>query len=285
MPEGRLRTVGAEIFYRLQGDGPLLLFIQGGDGDAEGCAAVVEALAARYTVLTYDPRGLSRSTVDRPPQDLRLEVHGDDAHALLAALADGPAIVCGVSRGALVGLDLAARHPKDVALLVVHEPPVTQLLPPDERERASADQRAVETAALQAGPIAAMKQFAEALNLDFQDREPGVDLPRPGPERLANLRFFLQHDAPAVRTYRLDIEALRRAPARIVAGAGETSAHVFTHRCAVELAKALGAPLALFPGGHAGPTTHPRGFARKLLDVLESGSASPGLRRGWPSRT
>lgn len=271
MREGRLRTAGAEIFYRLQGEGPLLLFIQGGDGDADGCAPVVEALAARYTVLTYDPRGLSRSTVDHPPQDLRLETHGEDAHALLAACADGPAIVCGISRGALVALDLASRHPGDVALLVVHEPPTTQLLPEQERERASAAQQAVEADFAQAGPMAAMKHFAEVLDLDFQDREPGVDLPRPGPERLANLRFFLEHDAPAVRTYRLDIEALKRAPARIVVGAGETSAHVFTHRCAAELAKTLDAPLAMFPGGHAGPTTHPRGFGQRLLDVLEAG--------------
>jgi len=33
----------------------------------------------------------------------------------------------------------------------------------------------------------------------FDDREPGVPIPQPRPERIASLEFFLTHDAPAVR--------------------------------------------------------------------------------------
>jgi pimeloyl-ACP methyl ester carboxylesterase len=51
--------------------------------------------------------------------------------------------VFGSSIGALIGLDLIARHPEQVRLLVAHEPPAWELLPEDERDRAT---RAVEDA-------------------------------------------------------------------------------------------------------------------------------------------
>lgn len=39
--------------------------------DSSGFAAVASLLADEYTVITYDPRGISRSTIDDPEQDTR----------------------------------------------------------------------------------------------------------------------------------------------------------------------------------------------------------------------
>jgi hypothetical protein len=44
-------------------------------------------------VLTYDPRGLSASTVDDPSQDITVETQADDAHLLLRAVTGEPAYV------------------------------------------------------------------------------------------------------------------------------------------------------------------------------------------------
>ena len=101
-------------------------------------------------------------------------------------------------------VDLAARFPEHVRMLVAHEPPATQLLPDAERARAIADQVGVEEVFRHEGIAAAMKGFAAIAGLNFEDRGPDVKLLRPSPERVANLKFFLTHDAPAVRLYRLD---------------------------------------------------------------------------------
>lgn len=69
--------------------------------------------------------------LDSPVEEMRLETHSNDAHRLLAALADpasptaapAPAYVFGSSAGALVGLDQAIRYPEQVRALVAHEPP------------------------------------------------------------------------------------------------------------------------------------------------------------------
>jgi pimeloyl-ACP methyl ester carboxylesterase len=267
--EGSIDVPGASLFYRIQGTGPLLLFIQGADGTADG-GAVVDALSTAYTVITYDPRGLSRSVVEEIPRDLRLETHGDDAHHLLSALTSEPVLVFGFSRGALVGLDLASRYGSQVRVLVAHEPPLAQLLPESERAEAAAFQQAVEAIYDREGRMAAMKHFVTQLKMDFTNRELGCELPLPRPGRAANLDFFLTHDAPAVRTYRLDIDALKIAPTRIIPAAGEMSGEIFPRRCVIALGAELGVPVAEFPGGHAGPTTHPRSFAARLGEILDA---------------
>ena len=267
--EDTLRVPGASLYYKVHGSGPVLLILQGGDGDAEGSDSMADHLADHYTVVTYDRRGLSRSRLDDVADAPRgLETHSDDAHRLLAALTTEPAFVLGFSLGALLGLDLAARHPEQVRLLVAHEPPAMQLLPDAERAQAEREHDDVEGTYRREGVAAAMRKFVAMAGLNFDDREPGVELPRPKPQRVANLEFFLTYDFPAVRRHELNVAALQAAPTRIVAAAGRPSGEASAYRCAVALADRLGTGIVEFPGGHNGFVTHPRAFATRLREVL-----------------
>src|SRR5581483_11438486 len=133
---GRLAVPGATLHYKVQGHGPLLLILQGGDGDADASNLLAAGLTDHFTVCTYDRRGLSRSPIDDPSARVEPTTHSDDAALLLAAVTDQPAFVFGTSLGALLGLDLLSRHPDQVRLLVAHEPPVTELLAEPERSEA-----------------------------------------------------------------------------------------------------------------------------------------------------
>lgn len=272
MTSPTIRTLdvpGAQLHYRICGSGPLLLILQSGDGDAEGTDALVDRLTDRYTVLTYDRRGLSRSPVDDPSVSPGIAGHSDDAHRLLAAVTHEPALVFGASIGALIGLDLVARHPERVRLLVAHEPPATELLPEPERREAARGQEAIEETFRRDGAGPAMRKLVALAGMDFNDREPDAELPRPKPERVANLGFFLTHDAPAARRYRLDLPALQAVGARIVPAAGSTSrSEVGAERSARALAELLNVELVGLPGGHAGFVLRPKAFAAQLDDVL-----------------
>src|SRR3954447_13536612 len=128
--DGRtLRVPGATLYYEVRGAGPVLLLICGGNTDADIFARAAGQLAGDYTVVTYDPRGNSRSPLDGPPYAQRIEEHSDDARRLLVEVATGPSAVFGSSSGAIVGLDLVSRHPELVARLVAHEPPMVEVLP------------------------------------------------------------------------------------------------------------------------------------------------------------
>jgi len=113
-----LRVPGAVLYYEMRGSGPLLLMVHGGSGDAGGFDAVADFLAMNYTVVAYDRRGLSRSKLDDPKSEQTVDIQSDDAYRLLNALDAGPANVFGSSGGAVVGLDLVARHPATVRTLV-----------------------------------------------------------------------------------------------------------------------------------------------------------------------
>ena len=282
MESACLGVPGAMLYYKTQGHGPPLLMLQGGDSDADGTDALAAHLIDHYTVLSYDRRGLSHSSVDDPSAPVDLSTHCDDAARLLAAVTDEPALVFGTSIGALLGLDLVSRHPESVRLLVCHEPPATELLAEPERSQAWREQKDVEEAYRNDGVAEAMRKFVALAGVRFDDREPDVTLPEPKPERIANLKFFLTHDAPSVRLYRLDLPSLRTTAHRIVPAAGE-STETFPRHCAEALARELGRPLAEFPGGHTGPLLRPRAFATRLRQVLREDMSSVDYRSDSPT--
>ncbi|MFC7649111.1 alpha/beta fold hydrolase [Streptosporangium lutulentum] len=63
---GLLDVPGALLHYEVRGTGPLLLISQSGEGDAGRSVDLVDHLVEDHTVVTYDRRGLSRSTLDDP---------------------------------------------------------------------------------------------------------------------------------------------------------------------------------------------------------------------------
>jgi pimeloyl-ACP methyl ester carboxylesterase len=263
-----LRVDGASLFYRVRGSGPLLLILPGGDGDADTIDALRSQLVDHYTVVAYDRRGISRSTIDAPAARLTVATHGEDAHHLLAALTEEPAFLFGSSIGALIGLDLVARHPGQVRRLVAHEPPAFELLPDAERERAMHAQEDAEEAFRREGVDAGFRRFVTLAAVDLQDREPDAVLAPPTSQRTTNLSFFFTYDSPAVRRYRLDLLALRASRTRIVTAAGRSAPESAAHRAAAALALALGQDLVEFPGGHTAWLLRPKAVAARLREVL-----------------
>jgi len=163
-----LNVSGATLYYEMDGAGPVLLMIPGGPADAGVFAALSGFLTDRYTVVAYDPRGNSRSVPDDPSKDQDIDVHGDDAAALLAAVTSEPAYVLGSSGGAQIGLNLAARHAARVHTLVAHEPPCAELLP-DAAEARAGMEEAYQTYRTQ-GVEAGLKRFEAAIGMEGRTR-------------------------------------------------------------------------------------------------------------------
>lgn len=276
---GTLDVPGATLHYEVRGSGPVLLLICGGIYDAAGYAGLADLLAGRYTVVTYDRRGNSRSPLDGPPERQRVETHADDASRLLAEVADGPAFVFGNSSGAQIGLELAARHPEQVRALVAHEPPLLTLLPDaDHWETVMAD---VERAYRDGGAGPAMGTFGAALGMGGGEEDgsaeegPAEEEEPPSPEMLEmfarfekNTDFFVGYEVPGFGRYELDVEALRASSVRIVPAAGEESAGEPPHRAALELADRLGTSAETYPGDHGGFGPHAAAFAARLAETF-----------------
>src|SRR5262245_3157589 len=125
-----LEVPGARLYYETHGSGPVMVMIPGAIGTADSFRRVTEHLAAHYTVVLYDRRGFSRSQLAGPQDyDRRLETDADDVRRLIEHLSDAPAIVVGVSSGAIIALKTLARHPSVARTIVPYEPPAVRQLP------------------------------------------------------------------------------------------------------------------------------------------------------------
>ncbi|MBM7775372.1 pimeloyl-ACP methyl ester carboxylesterase [Actinokineospora baliensis] len=253
---------GATVHYQVSGSGPLLMLLPGGGGDADTLSRLASQLSDRYTTVSFDRRGLSRSALVDAEEHPGIATHADDAARVLDALGEQPAAVFGSSLGAIIALDLATRYPQRVRALVVHEPPLPHLLTPEGERRA----RAVQALLEKPGPH--WREVSRALAIDHSDTEPGVEIGRPSEQDFANQRFFQTRDAPAAHAYRLDLEALRPNADRVVVLGGEKSKAAFPFHCAQALATALDRPFIEVPGDHVGPVTRPTAFAASLADLL-----------------
>ncbi|MFI5548052.1 alpha/beta fold hydrolase [Streptomyces sp. NPDC051815] len=277
---GSLRVNGATLHYEVRGRGPLLLLIPGGTGGAASFDGIADDLAARYTVATYDPRGMSRSTLDDPEAEQHVAEHADDAFRILELLSPGePARVFGASSGAIVALHLLATHPERVERLVAHEPPVVEVLP-DARDHRDLIARVQETFRTQ-GLMPAMAVFAAGLKKDDAppvepktetETKAEIELPPQAAARarqtMADLPYFVGRIVPSFMSYTPDIHRLAALSDRLVLACGQDSHGELPYRPAAFLAEHLGTELLHFPGGHTGLTTHPAEFADLLRETL-----------------
>lgn len=86
-------------------------------------AALAPALAAAgpRRVIALDSRGRGLSEYDRNPDNYNLLVELGDVVAVLTALAVGPAVFIGSSRGGLLIMHLGVAHPTLIAGVVLHD--------------------------------------------------------------------------------------------------------------------------------------------------------------------
>src|SRR5437868_7323617 len=128
-----LQTPEVDLVYDVHGplptaDGRPPLLMIGQPMDASGFGVLASYFGDR-TVVTYDPRGLGRSTRKDGRFDHVPETQAADVHALIEALGAGPVEMFASSGGAVTALALVAAYPDDVTTLVAHEPPLIPVLP------------------------------------------------------------------------------------------------------------------------------------------------------------
>lgn len=272
---GSLRVNGATLHYEVRGHGPLLLLVPGGTGGAASFDGIADDLATEYTVAAYDPRGMSRSTLDDPEAEQRVAEHADDAFRMLELLSpDEPARVFGASSGAIAAVHLLTVRPERVERLVAHEPPMVEILP-DAPEHRALIARVTETFRSE-GLMPAMAVFAAGLKKDGGTTEPETEIELPpqaaarAEQTMANLPYFVGRIVPGFMSYTPDIHRLAALSDRLVLACGQDSRGELPYRPAAFLAERLGTELLHFPGGHTGLTTHPTEFGELLRKAFRA---------------
>ncbi|MDO5740336.1 MAG: alpha/beta hydrolase [Ornithinimicrobium sp.] len=285
MPDHRTRSFerdGATITYDVRGDldGAVPLLLLGSPMDAGGFTALAAEITDRPTI-TCDPRGTGRSTRhDDPAGELTPLDHAADLSLLAAELGVEQVDVFASSGGAVNALAWVAQHPGQVRTLVAHEPPTPTLLP--DREPLLAAVKDIASTYQERGFGAAMGKFIALVGYEGE-LPSGFTLPEIDPAQFGLPAHddgtgsdpLLRQNLRGLTDHPLAVEALRRAPTRIVLARGESSGQQMAARSAQAVAEVLGRDLVTMPGDHTGFTPgewgmggDPKAFAIALLDLL-----------------
>jgi pimeloyl-ACP methyl ester carboxylesterase len=278
-----IEVAGATLAFDVRPpDGPTAkraLFVFGSPMGASGFDQLVEHLADR-TVITYDPRGMERSTRE-PGRPLTVEVHAEDYHRVIEAAGVGPVDAFGSSGGAMCGLHWVVAHPEDVRTFVAHEPPVVTLLE-DRRMAIEANADIVETYR-RSGFGPAMAKFIQLVMHQGLLPDDYLDRPAPDPAQFGlpaeddgSRDDLLLSGNLAMPPFEPDADALRASPVRIVPAIGALGEGGLARRGGEAVAALLGVEPVVFPGDHGGfaanawsPGNDPAAFAAKLREVLD----------------
>lgn len=281
-----LEVPGATITYDVRGPLPPAggrppLLLVGQPMTAEGFDALAEHLSDR-TVVTYDPRGLGRSTRLDGSTANDPVVQADDLHRLVEALGAGPVEVFASSGGAVTALAWLERHPADLGAVVAHEPPLVSFLPDATWASAAFDR--VKEAYHDRGWGHGMAAFVGYVARQGEFDQAYLAQPLPDPAAFgmpveddgSRDDPLLSGSSDPVTAYRPDPAPLAGSPARVVVAVGVESAGTLTDRAARAAAEALGLPLVEFPSHHGGFSGEgfghpgqPEAFAARLRAVLE----------------
>ncbi|WP_281156675.1 alpha/beta hydrolase [Streptomyces sp. HYC2] len=281
-----LQTPEADLAYDVHGplptaDGRPPLVMIGQPMDAGGFRTLASHFPDR-TVVTYDPRGLGRSTRKDGRVDHVPEHQAADVHAVIEALGAGPVEMFASSGGAVTALALVAAYPDDVTTLVAHEPPLIPVLPDAvAAERARA---AVRQAYQDKGWGAGMAAFIAMTSWRGEFTDAYFAQPAPDPAAFGMPTEddgsrddpLLSDRSWAVSGYRPDNDALNSAPTRVLIAVGEETLDTFTGRTSEAAAELLGRQATVFPSHHggflgdeSGYAGKPEAFARRLREVLD----------------
>lgn len=111
---------GLDLYYEVAGSGERVVLTHGAWSDGRTWEAVVERMADRFQVVTWDRRGHSRSQNGSGPGSCRQDA--GDLAALIRQLGQGPVNVVGNSAGGNVVLNLVSMYPELVRSASTHEP-------------------------------------------------------------------------------------------------------------------------------------------------------------------
>ena len=106
---GQADANGISIHYAIYGQGTPVILLHGGLANTDYWGNQIPVLAAHHTVIVMDSRGHGRST--RDSRAYGYDLMADDVVALMDVLKVPKADIVGWSDGAIIGLDLAMRHP------------------------------------------------------------------------------------------------------------------------------------------------------------------------------
>ena len=230
---------------------------------------IMQILAERFTVYSFDRRGFARSQlVGAQDYRRRLQTDADDALQLIQRVAGAPAAVFGPSSGAIVALQAFTQGPSAISKVIAFEPPATRYMPTF-AEGQQFLQLMFDTYALykKSGIGPALDLFNTCMPPETVEHFKRMRDPS-NPQVRAAIEYWMEHELREYTAVDFDIAALKANAARIVLVACTGSRGFPLHPLAENLAKVLSTSFVEIPGAHSGYAVRSAEFGPALMNIL-----------------
>ena len=260
-----IENEGASLKFWHQGQGRLLILIQGGGGDGARFNEAFPILSQHYKVCTYDRRGNGHSTVAKPRMLNPME-SARDVTVIIKGLGFSKAALFGTSSGGIIALQVAESYPEFVDRVIIHEIPIVSILPEESIRKVDAGYAVYQTY-LEHGAEAALVQFRSSVTGKQVEPVPSTAAAKaPQPHRLD---FFFRYEFLVFHIYTPNLSQVRASGVSIATVEGVESKGVFHATSAKVQSEILGCTHVIWPGAHAPFVTDPKMFAAELHETLE----------------
>ena len=251
---------GWDLFVRVRGNGPALLMIHGVATDCDFYDDSAELLEDRFTVITYDRVGYSRSRFrdgyTEQPEDSFLDSQIKDAEEILRELGIKDAAVAGCSAGGVIAIELSRRNPALVNRLFLYE--AAYAINPDIMDGLEKWKMLLSEAAEKHRVTKAMLSFINAIGP--QDKEaPEKSLDRLQ-QNMVNLERFLYHELDVMLDYSKENQGIIFAMP-VLCGVGALDKDTIFYKMLKESAAGWKAQLFEMEGSHNLAEDRPVTFA------------------------
>lgn len=276
---------GVELYYEQVGEGDRVVLTHGAWTDGRTWQAVVERLADRFEIVTWDRRGHSRSGDGIGTGSCREDA--SDLAGLIENLGGGPVHVVGNSAGGNVVLNLVAMRDDLVRSAAVHEPGPFGLIAETGDPELETLVRHEKTMTAHVEELIAAGEHREAARYFVEEVAIGPGAWNQFP---VELRSIITANAATVPddlrdgwdAGSVDVEALAVSPVPLLISSGSDSPKMEA-ATAAELSRLL--PAARFEmietAGHIPHRSHPDQYTAMLtafIDTVSAESAASGSR-------
>jgi pimeloyl-ACP methyl ester carboxylesterase len=248
------------------GEGAPLILVHGSWADRSSWEPVFTLLAKRFDTIRYDRRGYGES--QRP--GVGMSAHVSDLLALVRTLGLNHVLLVGSSYGGIVASAAALAAPESIADVIIHEPPLFDLLDIHAKNRAvSVNTRAALGAVMDAARAHDRTRAAQTY-VENMSGAPGAwpFLPPAVQEGFVNNADAFLSDCNPDELVSLGIPELRRLGERLAVTRGARSATFLKVIAALLCTELQDARSHLFPNaGHVPHQTCPDEFTGAILNL------------------
>lgn len=250
-----------KIYCEKRGQGPLLVIMPDGVNDCELYAEVARLMADEFTVITFDPRGGSRS-MPAVHQKVTPEILADDIACIIKQMKMGKASLYGCSSGGQGVLMTGVKYPELIKNVMVHE----AALQMDVQLEGCGFNYIVKFGETY-GPHLKGRNVNPFFAALFVDTFPEKDFDRDTNDRIEkNLAYWNEYYLGTVDTHSYTKEELAKIPAcDFTVGSWSPAWHPYAN---IETAKRGGFSYAWMPSAHYPVLSCPEIFAEHLKKTI-----------------